>query len=93
MENKSGRADRRTKTSSLNGPHASGHPYAGYESTKLWKTLDQAIADLVKNRDLEERTTRSHLVGYLCKKLVSNDLVTVRTTKALNKATKSRLTR
>lgn len=41
------------------------HPYEKHESTLLWQVLEGAIADLVENDDLHERTTRSRIVGYL----------------------------
>jgi hypothetical protein len=45
------------------------HPYAKFERTKLWKTLNKGISDLVANKDLKELTGREHIVGYLCKLL------------------------
>ena len=45
------------------------HPYREYEGTPLWRALDKGIADLVENQDLEERTRREYIVGYLCKLL------------------------
>jgi hypothetical protein len=48
---------------------AQTHPYHEYEGTPLWRVVTQGIADLVENRDIEERTGREHIVGYLCKLL------------------------
>jgi hypothetical protein len=45
------------------------HPYREYEGTPLWRALNKGIADLVENQDLEERTRREYIVGYLCKLL------------------------
>lgn len=35
----------------------------------VWKIVDEAINDLVKNRDLIETTRRDYIVGYICEKL------------------------
>lgn len=40
-----------------------------FEGTPLWKALEKGIADLVQNLDVEERTRREYIVGYLCKML------------------------
>jgi hypothetical protein len=45
------------------------HPYKQYEGSLTWRLLDEGITALVKNGDLEERTTRRHIVGYLSKLL------------------------
>jgi hypothetical protein len=42
------------------------NPYTKFEGSILWRTLEKAIAALVKNGDLEERTPREHIVGYIC---------------------------
>jgi hypothetical protein len=44
-------------------------PYSKYNGSRLWSTLSDGIADLVANNDLKERTSRDHVVGYLCKLL------------------------
>jgi hypothetical protein len=54
--------------SKLNRPRDE-HPYGNFFGTKIWKAIDKAIEDLVKNQDIEELTHRSYIVGYLCKKL------------------------
>jgi len=71
MENKSGRADRKTRTSSRKAQGQTSHPYQKYVPTKLWKVLDRAVDDLVKNRDIVETTNRVYIVGYLCKAVAS----------------------
>ncbi len=43
------------------------HPYKIYESTTLWRVIDEAISDLVENKDIEETTRREYIVGYLAK--------------------------
>lgn len=65
MADKSIRADRKTKTKR---PKVN-HPYQQYTDSLLWQTIDKAIDDLVKNKDIEETTHRSYIVGYLCKQL------------------------
>jgi hypothetical protein len=45
------------------------HPYEKYESSRIWKAIDDAISDLVDNGDVKETTRREYIVGYLCKKL------------------------
>ncbi len=47
----------------------SRHPYESFEDTPVRKTIDKAINDLVKNGDIEEKTPRHCIVGYLCKAL------------------------
>ena len=45
------------------------HPYKEFEKTRLWRTLNKGIRDLVENQDLKEITRRDYIVGYLCKAL------------------------
>ena len=45
------------------------HPYKQFEKEQVWRVLDRGIRDLVKNGDLEEKTARTHVVGYLAKLL------------------------
>jgi hypothetical protein len=45
------------------------HPYQHLEKDPLWRELNKAIAALVKNGDVEERTARTHIVGYLVQAL------------------------
>jgi hypothetical protein len=53
------------------------HPYKAYEGTPLWLAIDEAVAELVRNKDLVETTRREYVVGYLCQQLRSlpHDLV------------------
>ena len=67
MAGRSGRTDPKTETSKEAAPF----PYEKYQGSDLWKTIERAIADLVRNGDLEEKTSRKYIVGYLCKKLSS----------------------
>lgn len=45
------------------------HPYSEFEGSRLWRTIDGALFDLEQNQDLELRTSRKNVVGYLCKQL------------------------
>lgn len=72
MEDKFIRADQKTKTKR---PKIN-HPYQQYIDSSLWKTVDKAIDDLVKNKDIEETTDRSYIVGYLCKQLSESSELT-----------------
>lgn len=48
---------------------ADHHPYQSFESSPVWNALNQAIEDLIRNKDIQEHTKREYIVGYLCKKL------------------------
>lgn len=45
------------------------NPYDQYRDTRLWKVIEEAIEELVRNKDLLEQTPREYIVGYLCKRL------------------------
>ena len=45
------------------------HPYQEHESHDAWLVLQEAVADLVDNDDLEELTHRDYIVGYLIDRL------------------------
>lgn len=45
------------------------HPYREYEGTPRWRLVNKAIDALVKNGDLEERTNRAYITGYICRVL------------------------
>jgi hypothetical protein len=47
------------------------HPYKAHEGTPLWLALNEAVTELVKNKDLVETTRREYVVGYLCQRLTS----------------------
>jgi hypothetical protein len=47
-------------------------PYEEFRGTARWRLLEDALGELVENRDLVEQTHRDYIVGYLCKKLSSN---------------------
>ena len=48
------------------------HPYKRFEGSPQWRVIDKAIDDLVGNDDIEERTNRAYIVGYLCHMLASS---------------------
>ena len=50
-------------------------PYEKFESTIIWNVVDRAIDDLVNNTDIEEKTDRGYIVGYLCKILFEAGLI------------------
>ncbi len=52
------------------------HPYKKYEETKLWKIIDSVLNDLESNQDLKLTTAREYVIGYLCKKLDLEELIT-----------------
>ncbi len=51
------------------------HPYREFVGTKQWSALDHALDELIENHDLEEKTGREYIVGFLCKALASNEPV------------------
>ncbi|HEX8203095.1 MAG TPA: hypothetical protein VF590_21640 [Isosphaeraceae bacterium] len=60
-----------------------GHPYQEYEALKVWKVLSKGIKDLEANGDIEEKTARPHIVGYLSKLLHDSDLLVETTRHAI----------
>ena len=48
--------------------------YGKFEGTRAWKILDSAVHDLVENGDLEERTPRRYVVGYLVESLMKGGI-------------------
>jgi hypothetical protein len=46
------------------------HPYSQYEGLLAWRVIDEAVSALAANQDIKEMTGRSHIVGYLVKRLV-----------------------
>ena len=60
-----------------------GHPYREYEKLKVWKVLSKGIKDLEANGDIEEKTARPYIVGYLSKLLHNADLLVETTRQAI----------
>jgi len=48
------------------------HPYTDFEGSVLWRTIEKAIAALVKNGDLEEHTPREYIVGSICQTIAGS---------------------
>lgn len=53
----------------------SNHPYTEFENSPLWVVIDDTIAELEENRDLELTTARQYVIGYLCKKITEMELI------------------
>lgn len=53
----------------------SGFPYTAYEESMLWKVIDNQLAQLERNGDLQITTARQYVIGYLCKELDEADLI------------------
>lgn len=49
--------------------------YKKYEKMKAWKVIEKSLNDLKNNQDLEEKTERKYIVGYLCKQLTNKHLL------------------
>jgi hypothetical protein len=64
MAGNSGQTDPKTPVDS-----SFTHPYLKYEGTTMWASVEQALAALVTNGDLVEKTNRKYIVGYFCKVL------------------------
>ncbi|SEN89757.1 hypothetical protein SAMN04487786_0496 [Paenisporosarcina quisquiliarum] len=41
--------------------------YEIFEGTPLWGTVNKEINELIGDNDIEEKTDRKDIVGYLCK--------------------------
>ena len=72
-ERESGPMARKTKTRSPK-PQIQP-PYSEFSETRLWLVLSGAIDELVANRDLEEKTARRYIIGYIARCLSENDLL------------------
>jgi hypothetical protein len=49
-------------------------PYEEYKDTKIWNVIEFAVSNLVDNSDVEEKTDRRYIVGYLCKALAESGI-------------------
>jgi len=70
MGGRYGQPDRRTK---INDKNSKEYPYKQYEAESIWAIIDRGISDLVENGDMEEKTARRYIVGYLCKILLESE--------------------
>lgn len=44
-------------------------PYQQFENTDLWKKIEKALKELIKNQDIVVTTKTELVIGYLCKKI------------------------
>lgn len=54
------------------------NPYEEFEGTRQWALLNQALDELKNNSDLEEKTSRGHILGCLCKALAADEFAATR---------------
>ena len=47
-------------------------PYENLRHTGIWQVVDNAIENLVTNEDIEEKTHRDYIVGYLCEQIMES---------------------
>jgi hypothetical protein len=52
------------------------HPYIEFEGSPVWNVVEQAISDLEKNQDLKLTELPEYIVGYICKKLAEEGMLT-----------------
>lgn len=50
------------------------HPYTRHEDTALWAAISAAIAELEQNQDLQLTSAREYVVGFLCERLLLQQL-------------------
>ena len=48
------------------------HLYTQFENTPLWNLISKIIDDLVEMDDIEEKTQREYIVGYIISKLIES---------------------
>ena len=46
-------------------------PYEEYRDTKVWKKVDNALAELEQNQDIVITTAREYVIGYFCQELAA----------------------
>jgi hypothetical protein len=71
MADNSGRVGRRTISNGRHKKHGYPHPYKEFEGTPIWNRVNQAVAALLKNGDIQLTTRREYVVGYICRKVGS----------------------
>jgi hypothetical protein len=49
------------------------NPYEQYENTELWKIVENAINQLIKNQDVVLTTQKEYVIGFLCKQISERD--------------------
>ena len=50
----------------------SKHPYVELKNTECWSIIEQAINDLIENNDLEEKTPKEYIVGYIVQRVIKH---------------------
>jgi hypothetical protein len=50
-------------------------PYPGYEGTRLWRGVRDAIRELEATGEVRITTGADYVIGYLCHELAARDLV------------------
>jgi hypothetical protein len=45
------------------------HPYIEFENTNIWNIVEQALDNMIENKDVLLQTQKEYVVGYLCKQL------------------------
>jgi hypothetical protein len=45
------------------------HPYAKFEKTAMWNTVEKALAELETNNDLKITTKPEYVIGFICQQL------------------------
>jgi hypothetical protein len=45
------------------------HPYKEYEKTELWRSIEEALENLIENEDICLQTRPELVIGYLCNKI------------------------
>ena len=51
------------------------HPYREFEISPIWNVVESAVKALEENQDLKITTTREYVIGYLCRELFRNKVV------------------
>ena len=49
------------------------HPYQHFENTELWMKIENALNDLIKNKDIVITTPKEYVIGYVCVKISNRD--------------------
>jgi len=47
-------------------PKRPDHPYTKYEGSLTWRRIDRALAELERNADLTNTTSRPLVIGSIC---------------------------
>lgn len=47
------------------------HPYKNFENSELWNCITRSMSELIDNGDIEICTPMEYVVGYICKRVLS----------------------